>query len=94
MVLIVGGFAAGKRDFAHSLGFANEDIFVLDCHDSDFAELTENPVILYQEMGCGLVPMDAGERARREKMGRLSVELASHATAVYRVTCGVGQRIK
>ena len=49
---------------------------------------------LAQELGCGVVPMDAFERAWRERTGRIGCELAKQAEAVYRVTCGIGTRIK
>ena len=38
--------------------------------------------------------MDAFERAWRERTGRIGCELAKQAEAVYRVTCGIGTRIK
>lgn len=51
-------------------------------------------IIVCNELGCGVVPMDAFERAWRERTGRLTCELAKQAEAVYRVTCGIGTRIK
>ena len=38
--------------------------------------------------------MDAFERAWRERTGRIGCDLAKQAEAVYRVTCGIGTRIK
>ncbi len=51
-------------------------------------------IIVCNELGCGVVPMDAFERAWRERTGRLACELAKQAEAVYHVTCGIGTRIK
>lgn len=51
-------------------------------------------IIVCNELGCGVVPMDAFERAWRERTGRICCELAKQAEAVYRVTCGIGTRIK
>ena len=59
-------------------------------------KLEQDPdqIIVCNELGCGVVPMDAFERAWRERTGRLTCELAKQAEAVYRVTCGIGTRIK
>ena len=51
-------------------------------------------VIISDEIGCGIVPMSADERRYRELVGRLQCFLAGKADAVYRVVCGVPQRIK
>ena len=59
-------------------------------------KLEQDPdqIIVCNELGCGVVPLDAFERAWRERTGRLTCELAKQAEAVYRVTCGIGTRIK
>ncbi|MDO5377864.1 MAG: bifunctional adenosylcobinamide kinase/adenosylcobinamide-phosphate guanylyltransferase [Clostridia bacterium] len=51
-------------------------------------------VVVANEVGCGIVPMDAGERAYREAAGRALCELARQAKTVTRVVCGIGVRIK
>ena len=51
-------------------------------------------IILCDEIGCGLVPVDAFEREYREAAGRVCVELAEHARRVDRVACGIGMRMK
>lgn len=51
-------------------------------------------VITSDEIGCGIVPMDAFEREYREMNGRVSCCLAEKAEQVYRVVCGVGTRIR
>lgn len=59
-------------------------------------KLAQEPdtIIVCNELGCGIVPMDAFDRAWRERTGRLTCALAAQADAVYRVTCGIGTRIK
>ena len=47
-------------------------------------------IIVCDEIGCGLVPVDAFEREYRESVGRICTELAKNADEVYRVTCGMG----
>lgn len=51
-------------------------------------------VVICDEVGCGVVPMDAFERAWREKVGRVCCYFAKEAAQVIRVVCGVGNRIK
>lgn len=51
-------------------------------------------IIISDEIGNGIVPMDAFEREYRERTGRILVELAKQAEEVERVICGIGQRIK
>ena len=51
-------------------------------------------IIVCDEIGCGLVPVDAFEREYRESVGRICTELAKNADEVYRVTCGIGNRIR
>lgn len=63
--------------------------FVLDlCGKADVQ------VIVSEEIGSGIVPMDAFLRAWREETGRIQCSLASQASEVWRVVGGIGQRIK
>ena len=59
-----------------------------------FIEKNENCVIISDEIGNGIVPMEVSEREYRERTGRLLVELAKKAEEVERVLCGIGQKIK
>lgn len=58
--------------------------------------LAANPgiIILCDEVGCGVVSMDAGERVWREAVGRLCCELAARAERVERIFCGLPTVIK
>lgn len=64
----------------------------------DLAEklIASNPgvVLVSQEVGCGVVPMDAFDRAYREAVGRVCTKLASYSKKVTRVICGIGTVIK
>ena len=51
-------------------------------------------IIIMNDVSQGLVPMDPVERAYREANGRAMIKLAGEASAVYRVFCGIGTRIK
>lgn len=56
----------------------------------------ENPdaIVILDEIGSGIVPVTAEDRAYREAVGAAGALLVSHAEAVYRVFCGIGTRIK
>ena len=51
-------------------------------------------VIVGEEIGSGIVPMDAFQRKWREETGRIYCMLAAKASQVWRVVGGIGQRIK
>lgn len=56
----------------------------------------ENPeiVIITDELGYGVVPVEAKDRVWREKTGRICTGLASRSKEVHRVICGIGTVIK
>lgn len=58
--------------------------------------IRENPdlILISDEIGYGLVPVDGFERRYREYTGRVCTSLAEYAEHVDRVVCGIGQRIK
>lgn len=64
--------------------------------DALLAELDTRPgwVILCDEVGCGVIPVDAFDRRWREAVGRLCCELAARADIVERVSCGIPLRLK
>lgn len=51
-------------------------------------------VIISNEVGYGLVPMDAFLRQYREQVGRVHCYLAKEAEQVIRVVCGIGMELK
>ena len=51
-------------------------------------------LLISDEIGYGLVPIDDFEREYREFHGRVMTELAEQADCVERVVCGIPQRIK
>lgn len=52
-------------------------------------QLAAKAIVTCSEVGAGIVPLDAQERAWREAVGRMSCELASQADAVVRMVCGI-----
>lgn len=110
MILIVGGSYQGKTEFArtefpNAKYFNQFHLFVKKRisegknNSEILAEIRETVkdgqwVIISDEIGNGIVPMDEADRTWREVCGRIMIELAKEATEVYRVVCGIGQRIK
>lgn len=60
----------------------------------EFLENNPNCIIISDEVGNGIVPMEPFEREYRERLGRCLIELAKKAESVERVICGIGQKIK
>ena len=58
--------------------------------------LRVNPdiVLISNELGYGVVPVDAFDRKYREAVGRICTKMAAAAKRVVRVTCGIGTVIK
>ena len=51
-------------------------------------------IFICDEIGNGIVPMDALERDYRERTGRLQIRIAKKAERVERIVCGISQRLK
>lgn len=51
-------------------------------------------VIVANEVGAGIVPMEASERAFREAVGRALCVIAQASDTVVRAVCGIGARVK
>lgn len=58
--------------------------------------IENNPdiILICDEVGGGIVPVDKADRDYRECVGRVLCELAGEADSVERVHCGIGQTIK
>ncbi len=60
----------------------------------DYLGQHPDAVIISDEIGSGIIPMDPFEEEWREAAGRALCDLAGRSAAFYRVICGCGQRIK
>ncbi|MGN0107460.1 MAG: bifunctional adenosylcobinamide kinase/adenosylcobinamide-phosphate guanylyltransferase [Hominilimicola sp.] len=58
--------------------------------------MADNPdiVIISDEIGYGVVPIDKFDREWREAVGRISCYVSKRAEKVIRVVCGIGNTIK
>ena len=109
MILIVGGAYQGKAAYAEKhfpdtyekINHYHEEIRLQmkkgmnPMEEAKKLPISEKKlVIICDEVGSGLVPVDAFERAYREQVGRVGGYLASQADRVIRVVCGIGKDIK
>lgn len=107
MILITGPLYSGKKAFAAKLlhctrqqleQYAVWDVqrLAADCQDLNALadRLAEYKVVIATEIGGGVVPVDAAQRAHREAAGRLACLLAERADTVVRVFCGLPMVLK
>lgn len=62
-------------------------------HISEYGSLNKL-VVISDEVGYGVVPVDEFERKFRETNGRINCRLAETSETVIRVVCGIGEKIK
>ena len=62
--------------------------------DRSRMQVLAKDVVICCEVGSGVVPIDPGERAWRERVGRMCGELAASATKVVRMVCGIPVTLK
>ncbi len=108
MKLYIGGAYQGQEELARAENPGA--VILADFHETVRAALRrgEDPrafarevcrtqpdaVIVANEVGAGVVPIDAGERAFREAVGRALCVIAQASEQVTRAVCGIGVRIK
>ena len=90
---------SGKRTFAQRLpGTRIAEVQALAAEAEDLEKLAEElsayDIVMATEVGGGVVPMDAGERAAREAAGRLACLLAARAGCVVQMFCGIPTVLK
>ena len=56
--------------------------------------LLEKDIVICDEVGSGVIPVERAEMVARESTGRLCILLAKHAEAVVRMVCGIPAVIK
>ncbi len=65
--------------------------------ETEYKALREsNPdiIIIANEVGCGIIPMEESENTFREETGSIMCIAARDADAVYKVVCGIAKKIK
>ena len=58
------------------------------------AAVEDNIVVISDDIGYGIVPLDPFERKWREVTGRIISDIAKEAASFFRVTAGIGERLK
>ena len=112
MELVIGGIAQGKRTYARSRGFVDEQmgralfdgkpvLLALEelLREGPFdaralSDVQSRAIVICNEVGAGVVPLDTEERAWRELVGRTCAQLAQDAERVTRLVCGVPVALK
>jgi len=102
MMFITGPLYSGKRTFARRFGGrcavdvqnAAAKAETPEALEKLAEELAEYDIVIATEVGGGVVPMDAGERAAREAAGRLACLLAARADCVVQMFCGIPTVLK
>ena len=61
---------------------------------ADICGKNPNIVIISDEIGCGIIPLDKNERRWREETGRACCKAAELSEAVVRINCGISSVIK
>lgn len=96
---VIEKFGYNRDDFSNKLDdckkivYNVEDIHFIDI-DETFDILSKKDIVICNELGCGVIPIDNDLRIRRELIGKLCIKLANHADEVYRVYTGIGVKIK
>ena len=60
----------------------------------ELAKKNPEVILISNELGYGVVPVDPFDRQYREAVGRTCEKLAAFAEEVHRVVCGLGLVIK
>lgn len=107
MIFIFGPLWSGKRAAAKELLGCDETELARRCvwdvqdlvrKEVDLENLADDlsrrDAVIATEVGGGVVPLDAAERAARERAGRLNCLLAARADTVVRVFCGIPMVLK
>ncbi|NLO84824.1 MAG: adenosylcobinamide kinase [Clostridiales bacterium] len=108
MKLYIGGAYQGQQELAELenegaiiMSAFHEKVREILAQETDPREFalqlcitSPDAVIVSDEIGSGIVPISAEERAWREAVGRALCIIAQHSQSVTRVVCGIGVRIK
>jgi len=86
--------AAGIRDFQEYIRRSLLDKRDVGTLVEELVSRNPEVEVIANELGSGVVPVDAFDREYREVTGRICCALAKEAQEVHRVVCGIGTVIK
>ena len=85
------GCVAGLEQFSLACAQSGQDAAaLLEARQAEW----QDAVLIARDISCGVVPLDATERAWREENGRLLRMLTQHADRVVRIWYGLPQVLK
>lgn len=101
-VLVINDINANIRELfmkSFNKNYNKEESFSAEKYSRDlFSVIDRYPrvtfVIITDEVGNGIVPLEKAEREYRDIVGSIQIKLAEKAEGVYRVICQLSQRIK
>ena len=99
---IIDGAECTEKDALEAKGISNYHTFIkrFFLNGGDPLVFTEKlcrrsvKVVIMDEIGCGIVPIDRNDRAIREAVGRCGCIIAENSHTVVRVCCGIPTIIK
>lgn len=99
---IIDGAECTEKDALEAKGISNYHTFIkrFFLNGGDPLVFTEKlcrrsvEVVIMDEIGCGIVPIDRDDRAIREAVGRCGCIIAENSHTVVRVCCGIPTIIK
>jgi adenosyl cobinamide kinase/adenosyl cobinamide phosphate guanylyltransferase len=99
---VKAAYGYGDADMSDDIADSLPVVYDLQriCHtrpgeaDAIYEAAQKKAVVICDEIGSGVVPIDIHERRWRDECGRLCARLAASADTVVRVTCGIGVTIK
>ena len=109
MILITGGRGQGKKEYVRqTFGEKREIIFSYQDTVRELLKAGKDPqeyterliharpdaVIIMDEVGCGIVPLEKEDRIWRDACGRCGCRIAAQADTVVRMICGIPTAIK
>lgn len=73
---------------------AVKQLMIQDIDPIGFTDKLNCDILIMNEIGCGIIPLEKSEREWREMTGRAGCIAAERASTVYRVCCGIATVIK
>ena len=106
MIFVTGPLYAGKRacirrllglsekEFSEKAVWDVQELAEPGSIDQLADKLSAKEIVIATEVGCGVIPIDASAREKREAAGQLACALAERADTVIRICCGIPQLLK
>ncbi len=97
---VADGSAASREALKNARCISNYQELVRRLGDDSIAFTEElcrcnrKAVVIMDEIGCGIVPVDKSERVWRENVGRCGCIIAANSDTVVRMVCGIPAVIK